>query len=100
MVISPSAVSFRGSGRLLRVVVDRQHLARDRLAGIRSKEDGQSRNIARIDKSLEGLNGHGGLLLLVDRSTAQFRPAFEGLFYAGSDDGAGQDRIRANAERT
>src|SRR5262249_34445828 len=86
------------SRRLLRVVVDRQHLTRDRLAGIRSQKYRQRRDIARVDESLQRLEGEMRSLLHLDRAAASFRPAFEDPFDAWALDGAGRDGICTNAE--
>src|SRR5690348_5697357 len=88
---------FRPS-RHLAVVVDRDHLARDRLRRWGCKKYRKLRDVLRVDHRLDRLHGHGLRTHLLDALAADLRAAREDALDAVAGDRARRDRIGANAE--
>jgi hypothetical protein len=70
--------------RPLPVVIDRQHLAADRLGGVGGEEDRERRDVRGPDHRLDRLRGHRLGAHLLDRLAADLRAAGESTLQAMS----------------
>ena len=100
-------VSFRTSrsyqlrhfkpSRPLPVIIDRQHLAADRLPRVGGEEHRERSDIFRVDHRLDRLRGHRLGAHLLDRPAADLGAAGEDAIDAVALDRAGRDRVRPDA---
>jgi hypothetical protein len=92
----PSYKSHSKPSRPLLVVIDRQHLAADRLGGVGGEEHREGGDVFRVDHRLDRLLGHRHRAHFLDRSAADLGAAGEDALDAVALDRSG--RVRSNAE--
>jgi hypothetical protein len=75
--ISATNPATRNPSRPLSVIIDRQHLAADRLGGVGGEEHRERRDVFQVDHRLDRLRGHRLGAHLLDRPAADLGAAGE-----------------------